>query len=146
MQYTDPSEPTYIDEAAVWPEEVEREFADAAVRAAEAEALEEAVDETFEIPRAARLPLPARSGPRCDGGRLRRSAGMKRGEARVDAVTEHDPNDERPKDEPRFRLREDIEGTGELRPGEYEAWIEAELAAGRWPCIIEQDDEGEPPC
>ncbi len=30
--------------------------------------------------------------------------------------------------------------TGELRPGEYEAWIESEIAAGRDPCLIQQDD------
>ena len=68
VQYVDPSEPIYVDEAQVTREEVavEREFADA-VGAAEAEGeLDEAVDDAFGIPRAARLPLPARSGPRLD--------------------------------------------------------------------------------
>ncbi len=66
VQYVDPSEPVFLDEAEVLPEEVEAHFADA-VGAAEAEGeLDELVDETFGIPRAARLPLPARSGPRLD--------------------------------------------------------------------------------
>jgi len=57
----------FVDEAEVTREQVVREFSDAAARAVEAEAaLDEFVDETFEIPRAARLPLPARSGPRLD--------------------------------------------------------------------------------
>ena len=66
VQYVDPSEPVFLDEAEVLPEEVERELADA-VGAAEAEGeLDEAVDDAFEIPRGARLPLPPRSGPRLD--------------------------------------------------------------------------------
>ena len=66
VQYVDPSEPIYVDEAEVLPEEVEGHFADT-VGAAEGE-LDELADETFGIPRAARLPLPARSGPRLDPG------------------------------------------------------------------------------
>jgi len=68
IEYIDPASTThYTDEAAITREEAERQFAAAAVRAADAEVdLDEAVDDTFGIPRAARLPLPARSGPRLD--------------------------------------------------------------------------------
>ena len=34
-------------------------------------------------------------------------------------------------------------GTEEPKVGEYEAWIESELAAGRWPGQIIQDDDEE---
>ena len=64
VDFSEPSEPVFLDEAEVLPEEVERHFAET-VGAAEGE-LDELVDETFGIPRAARLPLPARSGPRLD--------------------------------------------------------------------------------
>ncbi len=60
VQYGDLSEPVFLDEAEVLPEEVECHFADA-VGAAEAEGeLDELVDETFGIPRAARLPCLSR--------------------------------------------------------------------------------------
>ena len=35
----------------------------------------------------------------------------------------------------------DSEGTEEPRPDEWLEWVERELAAGRWPCIIEVDDK-----
>jgi len=66
-EYVDSSPTVYRDEAEVTREEAEREFAAAAVRAANAEVdLDEAVDDVFQIPAAERLPLPPRSGPRLD--------------------------------------------------------------------------------
>jgi len=59
---------------------------------------------------------------------------MKRGEARVELVSEQEPNDEQPKDE--------IEGP-EGQPDETSAWIRRELAAGRYPGLPIQDDEPE---
>ncbi len=58
MQYADPAEPViYYDEAEIEREEVEREFADASTRRAEAEAalLEELVDEALQVPQKDRL-------------------------------------------------------------------------------------------
>jgi len=63
VHYSEPSAPLiYVDEAEVAPEEVERQFAEAASRAAD---LEEAVDDWFEFAHGERLlPLPRRhSGP-----------------------------------------------------------------------------------
>jgi len=64
---------------------------------------------------------------------------MKRADARVDAVTEHEPNDEQPKED--VFVVDEIEGTEE--PDEWLAWVKRELAAGRYPGLPIQDDEPE---
>jgi len=66
VDFGEPSPPIFVDEAEVLLEEVEGHFADSVVAAETEGELDELVDETFGIPRAARLPLPARSGPRLD--------------------------------------------------------------------------------
>jgi len=63
VQYADPTEPVFVDEAEVWPEqvaEVVRQFADSP----EEELLSEAVDEALGLERTDRLPFSPRSGPR----------------------------------------------------------------------------------
>ena len=63
---------------------------------------------------------------------------------RADARTEHEPNDEQPKDEDVFVVAE-TEGAAEPWPaGSYEQWVESELRAGRDPCIREDDPDARP--
>jgi len=71
VQYVDPSEPIYVDEAQVTREEVavEREFADAATTSradAEAALVDELVDEVLQVPKKDRLRVAWPTGPLLD--------------------------------------------------------------------------------